>query len=360
MQNKKPVILAVDDTPANLAIISDLLQDSYKVKVATNGERALEIATANPPDLILLDIMMPVMDGYETCRRLKQMPLLRDIPIIFVTAKDKVQDEEQGFGLGAEDYILKPISPPILLARIKTHLLLKQARDFLRDKNFYLETEVARRVEEITVLQKVAIAAMASLAETRDNETGGHVQRTQYYIHELASDLCRHEMMGRKLSPENIELMVKSAPLHDIGKVGIPDQILLKPARLTTEEFAVMKTHTTLGRNAIDRAEVMQDQPETFLHFAKEIAYTHHEKWDGTGYPEGLAGEAIPLSGRLMALADVYDALISRRIYKEAIPHAEVVDIIRAESGKHFDPKLVEAFLRVANRFWAISKRFPD
>jgi Response regulator containing a CheY-like receiver domain and an HD-GYP domain len=360
MSNEKQVILVVDDTATNLAIVSDLLKETYKVKIATNGERALAVAADRHPDLILLDIMMPVMDGYETCRCLKADPLLRDIPVIFLTAKNSVEDEETGFALGAVDYILKPVSPPLLLARIKTHLLLKQARDSLQNQNFYLEAEVTRRVKEITVLQEVAIAAMASLAETRDNETGGHIRRTQYYLNELAQYL-RQQVGGEKqLSPENIDLMVKSAPLHDIGKVGIPDHILLKPGPLTTDEFSVMKTHTTLGRDALSRAEFMQGQPETFLHLAKEIAYSHHEKWNGGGYPEGLAGEAIPISGRLMAVADVYDALISKRVYKDPVPHETAVEIIRKEAGAHFDPRIVAAFMCVEKHFLDIRQKFPD
>ena len=358
--DEKPVILVVDDTPLNLAIVSDLLRNTYKVKVAINGERALSIAMLDPPDLILLDVMMPVLDGYETCRRLKEDEKLKDIPIIFLTAKNTVNDEEKGFSLGAVDYIFKPISPPILLARIKTHLMLKQARDFLIDKNIYLQAEVAKRVSEINMMQEVSIAAMASLAETRDNETGGHIRRTQYYINELALDMRQHELFQDMLSMENIQLLVKSAPLHDIGKIGIPDYILLKPGKLTVEEFEIMKTHTTLGRNAIIRAEEMQEQPDTFLRFAKEIAYSHHEKWNGSGYPQGLIGDAIPISGRLMAVADVYDALISKRVYKDAMPHVAAVELIYKDMGTHFDPTVVESFLRIEQRFLEISAHYSD
>ena len=358
--SEKPVILVVDDTPLNLVFVSDLLRTHYKVKVAINGEKALAIAAASPPDLILLDIMMPVMDGYETCQRLKQDTVLKDIPVIFLTARDGVKDEEKGFALGAVDYILKPISPPLLLARIKTHLTLKLARDFLRDKNVYLEAEVARRVSEVSRLQEVSIAAMASLAETRDNETGMHVRRTQYYLGALAEELRKENPGDQHLAPECIDWMIKSAPLHDIGKVGIPDHILLKPGRLTDEEFAIMKTHAALGRDAISRAEAMQEGEESFLHFAKEIAYSHHEKWDGSGYPEGIKGAEIPLSGRLMAVADVYDALICKRVYKEAMEHAVAIKIIEEGAGEHFDPLVIKAFSRIEKEFLAISRRYPD
>ncbi|QGG48943.1 response regulator [Heliorestis convoluta] len=360
MKRGKQVILVVDDTPEILALISGLLKNNYRVKIATNGEMALAVAKAAPPDLILLDVLMPKMDGYETCRRLKESPCLADIPVIFLTALSKVEDEQKGLALGAVDYIVKPISPPILYSRIKTHLTLKEARDFLKDKNAYLETEVARRTEEIALIQEVSIVAMASLAETRDNETGNHLRRTQQYVWELARDLHHHERFRHFLSAENIQLLVKSVPLHDIGKVGIPDAILQKPEALCDKEFEIMKTHTLLGRDAIVRAEMLLNQGETFLRFAKEIALSHHEKWDGSGYPEGLRGEEIPIPARLMAVADVYDALISRRIYKKALPHTEAIKIIREGSGVHFDPAIVEAFLRLERRFQEISEAFSD
>lgn len=360
MKDTKPVILIVDDTPDNLSLASSISKDRYKVKVATSGAKALSIALADPPDLILLDVMMPEMDGYETCLWLKQQSALADIPVIFLTAKSAIEDEERGLALGAVDYITKPLSPPILLARINTHLTLKQAREFLKDKNVYLEAEIERRTKEIVLIQDVSILAMVSLAETRDHETGYHIQRTQYYVKELAIELKNHSRFKDVLSNSNIHLLVKSTPLHDIGKIGIPDHILLKPDKLTTEEFAIMKTHTTIGRDAIIRAEKLIEKSETFLKWAKELAYSHHEKWDGSGYPEGLSGEAIPVSGRLMAVADVYDALISDRVYKRAFSHAVAVDIIRKESGKHFDPAVVEAFLTLADHFKTIAEKFRD
>ncbi|MCW2276941.1 response regulator [Heliophilum fasciatum] len=360
MNEEKPVILVVDDTPDNLMLVSGLLKDLYKVKVATNGEMALAIANAAPPDLILLDVLMPRMNGYETCTRLKENPRLADIPVIFLTALSKVEDEQKGFALGAVDYIIKPISPPTLFARVKTHLMLKQARDFLQDKNAYLEAEVAMRIKEISLIQDVSLFALASLAETRDNETGQHLRRTQQYVKELALDLRYHERFRDFLTPENIRRLVQSVPLHDIGKVGIPDNILLKPDRLTDAEFELMKAHTTIGRDAIVRSEMLLKQPETFLRFAKEIALSHHERWDGSGYPEGLAGEKIPIAARLMAVADVYDALISKRVYKVPMPHEVAHGIIWEESGKHFDPAIVESFLRLERRFLEIAESFRD
>ncbi|MYZ51341.1 MAG: two-component system response regulator [Burkholderiales bacterium RIFOXYC12_FULL_65_23] len=354
-------ILVVDDTPANLSLMTGLLRDEYKVKAAIDGEKALRIAQSSPaPDLILLDIMMPGMDGYEVCRRLKADPATRDIPVIFLTAKSGVEDEKMGLDLGAVDYITKPISPPIVMARVRNHLVLKASADFLRDKADYLEHEVGKRTAEVTAIQDVTILAMASLAETRDSDTGNHIRRTQHYVKALALKLREQPRLAALLDDRYILMLFKSAPLHDIGKVGIPDRILLKPGKLTPEEFELMKTHTTLGRDAIHAAERQLGMPVEFLKLAKEIAYSHQEKWDGSGYPEGLKGEAIPLSARLMALADVYDALISRRVYKEGMPHEQALAIISAGRGQHFDPDMVDAFLAIHEEFYAIAQRYID
>jgi putative two-component system response regulator len=359
---EKPTVLVVDDTPDNLTLMSGLLKDKYKVKIANNGERALKVAmTGTPPDIILLDIMMPVMDGYETCRHLKENSETRDIPVIFLTAKAEVEDEMKGFELGAVDYITKPISPPIVMARVHTQLQLKRVRDYLKDQNAFLEAEVQQRTREVVAVQEVTILAMASLAETRDNDTGNHIRRTQFYVKALADKLRTHDRFRHLLDDDKtIDLLFKSAPLHDIGKVGIPDQILLKPGRFTPEEFEIMKTHTALGRDAIIAAERRLGLELPFLAYAKEIAYSHQEKWDGTGYPEGLSGDDIPISGRLMAVADVYDALICRRVYKEGMPHEKAVGIICEGSGTHFDPDIVAAFTEIAGDFIEIAKRYED
>ena len=358
----KATILVVDDTPDNLTLMSGLLKDHYRVKVANSGERALKIAQSDsPPDLILLDIMMPEMDGYEVCRRLKADIKTRDIPIIFQTAKTEVVDETLGFELGASDYITKPISPPIVLARVATHLSIKRVQDFLKDQNTFLEDEVDKRTAEIIAIQDVTINAMASLAETRDNETGNHIRRTQRYVRVLAEKVRFNPRFAHFLNDDKtIELLFKSAPLHDIGKVGIPDRILLKPGRFEPEEFEIMKTHTTLGRDAILHAESDLGMELPFLKYAKEIAYCHQEKWDGSGYPEGLSGDDIPISARLMAVADVYDALISRRVYKEPMPHEKAVSIIKEGKGLHFDPDMVDAFLELEQEFKAIAANFLD
>jgi len=358
---EKPTILVVDDTPENLSMMSFLLKDLYKVKVANQGQKALRIAASEPrPDLILLDIMMPEMDGYEVCRQLQRDPQTRTIPIIFLTAKASIEDEEFGLELGAVDYITKPISPPVVMARVKTHLSLKASADFLRSKSDYLEQEVARRTREISAIQDVTILVMASLAETRDNETGNHIRRTQHYVKALAEALRQHPRFAARLEDHTIVMLFKSAPLHDIGKVGIPDRILLKPGRYEPEEFAIMQRHPFLGLQAIEHAEQSLGMSVEFLKMAKEIAYGHHEKWDGSGYPQGLVGEAIPLSARLMALADVYDALISRRVYKEGMPHAKAAEIISQGRGSHFDPDVVDAFFQIEQTFIAIAQRYTD
>jgi putative two-component system response regulator len=359
--DKRPTILAVDDTAENLLLMSQLLKELYAVKAANNGERALAIAATEPhPDLILLDVMMPGLSGHEVALRLKADPRTRDIPIIFLTALASTEDETLGLGLGAADYVTKPINPPILLARVATQLNVKAAADFLRDKNDYLEQEVARRTREVVAIQDVTILAMASMAETRDNETGNHIRRTQNYVKRLAEQLRHHPRFSHFLDDATISLLFKSAPLHDIGKVGIPDRILLKPGRLTPEEFEIMKTHTTLGRDAIAHAEAQLGADVEFLRLAKEIAYGHQEKWDGSGYPEALAGDAIPISARLMAVADVYDALISRRVYKEGMSHEKAIQIIFDGSGSHFDPDIVAAFRECLDDFRTIAQNFAD
>jgi putative two-component system response regulator len=357
----KPSILVVDDTPGNLAVMTALLKDDYRVKVANSGERALRLVTSGePPALILLDVMMPGLDGYEVCRRLKADPATEAIPVIFLTARTDAEDETLGFSLGAVDYIAKPINPMVVKARIQAHLMAKSMTDFLRGKSYLLEAEVARRTAEVQDLQDALVLSMASLAETRDNETGNHLRRTQHYVKRLAEQLRQHPPFASLLDDRNIDLLFKSAPLHDIGKVGIPDHILLKPGPLDAQEFEIMKTHTTLGREAIESAEQSIGRPVPFLRFAKEIALSHQEKWDGSGYPEGLKGDAIPLSARLMALADVYDALISRRVYKPAFSHEASVKIILESGGRHFDPAVVAAFDAVREDFRSIAARYAD
>lgn len=359
--DKRPVILIVDDTPDNLMLMNGLLKNVYRTKLANGGERALQLAVSEPiPDIMLLDVMMPGLNGYEVCRKMKENPRTVGIPVIFLTARAEADDERIGFAVGGADYITKPVNPMVVEARVRTHLQNKAARDFLADQNAYLEQEVAKRTREVARIQDVTIQAMASLAETRDNETGNHISRTQHYIRVLATRLKDHPRFSAFLADDSIELLFKSAPLHDIGKVGIPDAVLLKPGKLTDAEFEIMKTHTTLGRDAILAAEKRLDESNDFLRYAREIAYSHQEKWDGSGYPEGLAGDAIPISARLMAVADVYDALISKRVYKPAFPHEEALRIIREGKGKHFDPDIVDAFMEIESEVKEIAAHYKD
>lgn len=375
----KPLILIVDDNSANLLMLGDLLDGPYRVRLAKSGAQALTAAQLEPqPALILLDVMMPDMDGYEVIQRLRAQPETADIPVIYCTARTSGEDEAIGLNLGAADYISKPINPEVLLARVHTHVSLKRLRDTLQAQNLHLEHEVLRRVNETLLVQEASMRALAALGETRDNDTGHHIRRTQLYIEVLGRHLAEQPKYRDQLGPSRLDTIVKAAALHDIGKIGIPDHILLKPARLTPDEYEIMKRHAEIGGRAIDRAlrELATDSgfgsaviasqassltstgPLDFLIIAREIAALHHERWDGTGYPNGLVAETIPLPARLMALADVFDALISRRVYKEPLPIAEVTQIIEEQRGRHFDPDIVDAYLACREQFLAIAQRY--
>ncbi len=345
-------VMIVDDTETNIDILVEALGSDFDLRVAMDGETALEAIADETPDLILLDIMMPGMDGYEVCRSLKASPETRDIPIVFLTAMSEEQDEARGLALGAVDYITKPFSPALVKARVRNQLELKRYRDHLEDL-------VRERTRQLVLTQDATIQSMGTLAEYRDPETGGHIRRTQRYVRILAEHLKNQPKFQDRLNDDAIELLVKSAPLHDIGKVGVRDNILLKPGELTEEEFEEMKRHTTYGRDAILASERLLGE-DSFLSVAREIAYTHQEKWDGSGYPRGLKGEEIPLFGRLMAVADVYDALISKRVYKPPYPHDTAVAMILEERGSHFDPDIVDAFLELSEAFRKIALEHAD
>jgi putative two-component system response regulator len=359
--SSQTTLLIVDDAVENLTVLNALLSPHYQIRVATTGEKALRIAASEPrPDLILLDVMMPGMDGYQVFDQLRADVGTRQIPVIFVTAMDTSEAELRALDAGAVDFITKPMVPAIVLARVRTQLELKQARDWLANQNKILEAEIASRMRENEITQEVSIRALAHLAETRDPETGDHILRTQSYVRELALRLRDHPRFAATLNDRYIDLLHRSAPLHDIGKVGIPDQILRKPGPLTEGEWEIMKTHAKLGAEAIELAERDAAQPVAFLALAKEIAHWHHERWDGGGYPDGLLGEAIPVSARLMAVADVFDALISRRVYKPAMPYAQARGIIVLGRGRHFDPDVADAFLDDFEVFSTIAGQYRD
>ncbi|CAB1081796.1 Response regulator c-di-GMP phosphodiesterase, RpfG family [Olavius algarvensis Delta 1 endosymbiont] len=346
-------VLMVDDNTTNLQLLHETLDGlGYKLLIAKNGPTALSIARKAHPSLILLDIMMPEMDGYEVCRRLKADKNTSHIPVIFITALADDEDEAKGLGLGAVDYITKPINPELVRARVHNHLELKRHRD-------HLEMLVAERTRRLALTQAVTIESLATLAEYRDPETGGHIKRTQNYVKALAVHLKDHQRFRAQLDDEAIDLLYMSAPLHDLGKVGVRDDVLLKPGRLTDDEFDEMKKHTIYGEEAL-RITQQKLGEDSFLQYARDIAYTHQEKWDGSGYPRGLKGDEIPASGRLMALADVYDALISKRVYKPPFSHEKAVEIIVEGKGRHFDPDIVDAFLELENTFRNIALTFAD
>ena len=358
---EQEVILVVDDQPDNLMLMSELLMGHYQVRVAASGAKALRVAQSTPaPDLVLLDIMMPEMDGYEVCRRLKADPRTRDIPVIFLTGVVSSADEQRGLDLGAVDYITKPISPPVTLARIRAHLKLKANADFLRDKSEFLELEVLRRTRELQAVQDTTLEAVATLCDLRDNPHSRHLLRIEQYMRLLADALARRDGEAGELDLEQIERLARSAQLHDIGKVVVPDRVLLNPGQLSPEDRVLMQSHTIAGRDALEAAERRLGMSAEFLRFAKEITYSHHERWDGSGYPQGLLGEQIPLSARLLALIDCYDELTSRRPYQAPLSPDEARQRIVAASGSHLDPRVVEAFLEVADGFAAIALRYAD
>ncbi len=359
--NERPIVMVIDDSPDSVLLLTETLKGSYQTKIATSAPAAIKTALRHPqPDVILLDVVMPGMDGFELCKSLKRMPDFHDTPIIFITGKIKPEEEAHGLAVGAVDYITKPISQPVVMARIATHLKLVKAQRSLKKHNDHLEELVEQRTQELAKVQDAIIAAMAALAETRDDETGNHIYRTQRYVKTLAQALKDHPRFQYELSDESIELLFKSAPLHDIGKVSVPDHILKKAGPLTEEEFEAVKLHTTKGGDAIRSVEARLGESSDFLRFSREIAYSHQERWDGSGYPDGLAGDEIPISARLMAVADVYDALISRRRYKAPFSHETAVAMMQQGRGTHFDPDVLDAFLSIQEEFRAIATQFAD
>ncbi len=336
----KPTLLVADDTPDNIQIIHGILSDKYTIRAATSGTKALQLAATYPlPELILLDVMMPEMDGLETCRRLKADPVTKDIPVIFVSAKTDSGDEQLGFELGAVDYISKPVNPALLKVRCQTHINLgNQARQ--------LEELVKQRTQELESTRHKIIQKLGLAAEYRDNETGLHIARMSLYGKILAEHVCD--------SPAWCEMFFSALPMHDIGKIGIPDSILSKPGLLTPEERLVIQRHPIVG------AHIIGDDDDPLLSLAREIALHHHERWDGKGYPYGTAGEDIPLSARIAAIADVFDALTSERPYKRAWTCQQAFDYIQENAGTQFDPELAHAFLECKKQILQVQERFAE
>lgn len=356
----KATILIVSNDPADLKVTGDLLKHRCKeIKLAKDTEEALKIALSDsPPDLILLSLMIAKIDGHAVCKKLKPAVSPRGIPIIFLAENNDSVDEVYSLGLGAVDYITKPISQTIFLARITLHLEFSgiTAKLAMGVKNIERDDNI-----ELIAAQNVLIQAMAYLAETRDNVTGNHIRRTQHYVKALAEKLRLHPKFRSFLDHDDvIDSLFRAAPLLDIGNVDIPDRILLKPGRLTPDEFEIVKTHARIGRDVILRAERDFGVEIPFLKYVKEATYSHHEKWDGSGYPEGLVGCAIPIPARIMAVSDVYDALISRRVYKPAMPHAEAVKVILAGKGSQFDPDIADAFDEINEEFQRIAHTYAD
>ncbi len=340
MNNEKFSILVVDDTPENIDLLLEILKDDYKVRAAINGEQALKIARLKvAPDLILLDVMMPGIDGFEVCRQLKNDPTTSHIPIIFVTAKITTSDEIEGFTLGAVDYITKPISPPIVLARVKTQLALY-------DQNRELDRKVREQTRDINDTRLKIIQRLGRAAEFKDDNTGLHVMRMSHYARVLGIAAGMSEAMA--------DMMLDAAPMHDIGKIGIPDSILQKAGPLDDNEWIVMQSHTQMGE------DIIGDDNSELLQMAKAVAISHHEHWDGGGYPKGLAGEDIPMAGRIVAIVDVFDALTSVRPYKRSWAVEDALTYLQDNSGMQFDPKLVPLFVENIDKILAIKEQYFD
>ncbi|MFT7243922.1 MAG: putative two-component system response regulator [Candidatus Azotimanducaceae bacterium] len=338
--NDKHTILVVDDTPQNIDVLSGVLRKEYKVKAALNGEKALRIAATEPqPAMILLDIMMPEMDGYEVCRQLKENPATARIPVIFITAKSQDEDEQKGLGLGAVDYITKPFSPAIVEARVRTHLALA-------NQTLALESTVHKRTQELNDSRLEIIHRLGRAAEFKDNETGLHVIRMSHYSRLIAEALDYGEAWTN--------LIFNAAPMHDIGKIGVPDNVLLKPGKLDEREWDIIRKHPEFG------AEIIGDHDSPILKLSKEIALSHHEKWDGSGYPQQLKGTDVPLSGRVIAIADVFDALTTERPYKKAWTVERAVGLIDENSGSHFEPHLVSIFHEVLPEILDIKEQYAE
>jgi len=354
MENKKPLIILVDDNPANLKIGKNVLSGKYTVITSPSAEKMFSLLEDNNPAMILLDIEMPEMNGYEAIRVLKSKPATKNIPVIFLTAKTESDDELEGLSLGAIDYITKPFQPPLLLKRIEVHLLVEEQAAELKNFNHNLQKMVEEKTQNVLELQNALLKTMAELVECRDDITGGHIERTQHGMKTLLEAIEKSGAFCEETKDWDANLLLQSCQLHDVGKISIDDSILKKPGKLSYEEFEEMKKHAVFGEKVIEKIQTLTRESE-FLKYAKVFAASHHEKWNGKGYPRGLNGNEIPLLGRIMAIADVYDALTSERPYKKAFTHEEAVRIITEGSGTQFDPVLVELFVQNSEQFKSAS-----
>ncbi len=355
MDEERKSVMLVDDNVTNLTIGRNVLKDEYNVFTIPSGEKLFRTLEKIIPDLILLDIEMPGMNGYDVIKLLKQNIATKNIPVVFLTAKNDTGSELEGLSLGAVDYIAKPFSPPLLLKRIELHLLIESQKRELEDYNNNLKEMVREKTKTVVSLQNAVLQTVAELVECRDDITGGHIERTQYYLRILVNAMIQKKVYIDEIMKWNSDFFFQSAQLHDVGKIAIRDDILMKPGKLTEHEFNEMKKHTTFGGKVIQKIGRTATERD-FLEHARIFAESHHEKWDGSGYPNGFKGQEIPLQGRLMAIADVYDALISERPYKKPLSHGDAVGIIIAGSGSHFDPKLVELFVLVSSSFERINE----
>jgi len=349
MDNNLPrqTILVVDDVPDNIDVLGGILKENYKMKFATNGEKALSIARAKKPlDLILLDIEMPDIDGYEVCRQLKQHESTKKIPVIFVTAKSEAEAEERGFKVGGVDYITKPVNPAIVRERVKTHLALYDQNRVLEEKVKERTSQLSEAFETIKNASMDTINRLSRAAEYKDEDTGAHILRMTHYSASVA------RAMG--VDEATVESILYAAPMHDIGKIGIPDRILLKPGKLDADEWKIMIQHAEIG------AKILEGSDANFIKLGSQIALTHHEKWNGTGYPQGLKKDKIPLAGRIVAIADVFDALTTKRPYKEPFSLEKSYSIIIENRGSHFDPDVVDAFFKVEDEILEIKERYKN
>ena len=350
MNNGKKTIFLVDDNMTNLVIGRNALSAVYNIYTFDSGMRLLLMLGKMIPDLILLDVRMPEMDGYELMRIIKSKPETAHIPVIFLTALSNEDTELQGLSMGAVDYIVKPFSVPLLLKRIELHLLMEEQKRELLNYSTGLEAMIKEKIGEAMEQKNLVLKAITEIVDCRDELSGGHVDRIQRYLHILIEAMKEHGVYTKEVEALDVDLVLQSSALHDVGKIWISDAILLKPGKLTAEEFEEMKAHTNMGEQIIRHISEKTGKSE-YLEYARTFAASHHEKWNGQGYPRGLKENQIPLLGRIIAIADVYDALTTERPYKKALSHDKAIETITKESGQHFDPSLINLIPNISEKF---------